>query len=85
MDSIELITARLARAWNENLGVPTEDVKMGASMFEDLNLDSLDNVEVAMVTEDEFGITIEDASAEACLTVQDYVLMVEEKLRKKVV
>lgn len=46
----------------------------------DLGLDSLDQVEVIVAVEDEFGIMIEDVDAEKLFTVNDIVDQVIKSL-----
>jgi acyl carrier protein len=51
-----------------------------ASFIEDLGADSLDNVELVMAFEEEFGIEIPDDAAEHIQTVGDAVKFIQEKL-----
>lgn len=44
---------------------------------EDLGMDSLDNIEIVMAMEEEFGVSIDDADAETVKTVQDMVNLVD--------
>jgi acyl carrier protein len=53
-------------------GEEPENVKAD-SRFEDLDIDSLDLVELAQVIEDEYSIEISDAEMEKITTVQDVV------------
>jgi acyl carrier protein len=53
-------------------GEEPENVKPD-SRFEDLDIDSLDLVELAQVIEDEYKIEISDAEMEKITTVQDVV------------
>jgi len=59
------------------LGVEAENVTLGASFTEDLNVDSLDMVELVMAFEEEFEksaeFSISDEDAEKILTVQDAI------------
>ena len=59
------------------LGVEEENVTSGASFTEDLNVDSLDMVELVMAFEEEFEksaeFSISDEDAERILTVQDAI------------
>jgi len=59
------------------LGVEAENVTPGASFTEDLNVDSLDMVELVMAFEEEFEksaeFSISDEDAEKILTVQDAI------------
>lgn len=54
-------------------------IKAETSFVDDLNLDSLDIVELMMKMEDEFGIEIPEEEAEGLKTVQDVVTYIEKK------
>lgn len=53
----------------ENLGVDEDKVTSEASFINDLGADSLDQVELVMAFEEEFGIEIPDDAAEKITTV----------------
>jgi len=57
----------------EQLEVSEGDVVPGASFVDDLGADSLDQVELIMAMEEEFGISISDEEAEKIMTVRDAV------------
>ena len=60
----------------EQLGVEESEVTPTASFVDDLGADSLDQVELVMELEEEFGITIPDDAAEKIQTVKqaiDYI------------
>jgi acyl carrier protein len=59
----------------------TDISKIGptTSFVDDLNLDSLDIVELMMKMEDEFGVEIPEDQAENLKTVQDVVKFIESK------
>jgi acyl carrier protein len=57
----------------ENLGVEESKVTENSSLVEDLGADSLDQVELVMALEEEFGIEIPDEAAEKITTVQKAV------------
>jgi acyl carrier protein len=59
-------------------GEEAENVKPD-SRFEDLDIDSLDLVELAQVVEDEYGIEVTDADMDKIATVQDVVDFVAER------
>jgi len=59
-------------------GEEPENVKPD-SRFEDLDIDSLDLVELAQVIEDEYKIEISDAEMEKIETVQDVVDFVTQR------
>ncbi|MDR1499195.1 MAG: acyl carrier protein [Rickettsiales bacterium] len=62
----------------ENLGVEESKVVGTSSFVEDLGADSLDQVELVMAFEEEFGIEIPDDIAEKITTVQKAVDYIEQ-------
>jgi len=62
----------------EQLSVNADDVTPEAKFIEDLGADSLDQVELVMALEEEFGLDIPDEDAEKILTVGDAVRYIEE-------
>ena len=62
----------------EGLGVSQEQVNPQASFIDYLGADSLDQVELVMAFEDEFGIDIPDEDAEKMLVVADAIKYLEE-------
>ena len=62
----------------EHLGVEADKVSDTASFIDDLGADSLDNVELVMAFEEEFGVEIPDDAAERILTVKDAVSFLED-------
>ena len=63
----------------EKLSVDAAKVVDSAKFIEDLGADSLDNVELLMELEDQFGIEISDADAEKILTVKDAIDFIVSK------
>ena len=61
----------------EHLGVEAEKVTDTASFIDDLGADSLDNVELVMAFEEEFGVEIPDDAAEKIVTVKDAITYIE--------
>ena len=53
----------------DHLGVDEAKVVLDANFIDDLGADSLDQVELVMAFEEEFGIEIPDESAEKITTV----------------
>jgi acyl carrier protein len=64
----------------KHLETSPEKVTDKASFQDDLGADSLDNVELVMAFEEEFGIEIPDDAAEHIQTVGDAVKYIESKL-----
>lgn len=67
------IAERVKKIVVEHLGVEGDKVQENASFIDDLGADSLDNVELVMAFEEEFGVEIPDDAAETILTVGDAV------------
>ena len=63
----------------EQLGVSEDQVTPDAKFIEDLGADSLDQVELVMALEEEFGSEIPDEDAEKLTTVGDAIKYVEGK------
>ena len=59
-------------------GPEPDQVKLDAS-FEDLEVDSLDLVELAQIVEEEFGVKIEASDVEGLKTVGDAVELVSAR------
>ncbi len=62
----------------EQLEVNKEDVVSEASFVDDLGADSLDQVELIMAMEEEFGVSISDEEAEKIATVRDAIEYIEK-------
>ena len=57
----------------DHLNVDKDDVTLEDHLIDDLGADSLDLIEIVMLIEDEFGVSIPDDIAENINTVQDIV------------
>ena len=65
------------------LGCKEEEVTPEASFVEDLGADSLDQVELVMALEEEFGIEISDEEGEKITRVKEAVDYIEKHGDKK--
>jgi acyl carrier protein len=65
----------------EQLGVDADEVTADASFVEDLGADSLDQVELIMAFEEEFGVEISDDEAEKIRKVKDAVEYIEKRAK----
>jgi len=62
----------------EQLGVDEDQVTEDAAFVDDLGADSLDQVELVMALEEEFGIEIPDEDAEKITRVKEAVSYITE-------
>jgi acyl carrier protein len=72
------VADRIKKIVVEHLDVDSEKVTEKASFIDDLGADSLDNVELVMAFEEEFGVEIPDDAAETIQTVGDAISFVEK-------
>ncbi|MCW2540518.1 MAG: acyl carrier protein [Frankiales bacterium] len=77
MATTEEILAGMAEILNEVADVAPEDVTVDKSFTDDLDVDSLSMVEVAMAAEDKFGVKIPDEELPKLKTVGDAVSYIE--------
>lgn len=62
--------------------IPEENVKLESSFADDLEADSLDVVEMLMLLEEKFEITIPEEAAEEMKSVKDAVEYIEKILKE---
>jgi acyl carrier protein len=62
----------------EIAGVPAAEVTPGKSFVDDLDIDSLAMVEIAVAAQDKFGVEIPDDQLKDLATVQDVVNFVSK-------
>lgn len=62
----------------KELNIATEKITMESKLSEDLDVDSLDAIELIMTLEEEFSISIPDNEAQNFKTVGDIVTFIEK-------
>jgi acyl carrier protein len=67
------IIAGLGEIIEEIAGVPADEVTPSKSFVDDLDIDSLSMVEIAVAAQDKFGVEIPDDQLKDLATVQDVV------------
>jgi acyl carrier protein len=72
------ILAGLAEIVDEIAGVPADEVTPDKNFVEDLDIDSLSMVEIAVAAQDKFGVEIPDEQLKDLKTVQDVVNFVSK-------
>lgn len=66
----------------EQLNISSDKIDMNSKVIEDLGADSLDVVEMLMVLEDEFNVTVSDEESLQLKTVGDIVNLIDTKTKK---
>jgi acyl carrier protein len=64
-----------------NPGLDDNKMVIGALLKDDLDIDSLDLVEVAMTLEDVFSLTLQEDEVDDIKTVGDIVSLIEARLK----
>jgi acyl carrier protein len=72
------ILAGLGEIVEEIAGVPADEVTPSKSFVDDLDIDSLSMVEIAVAAQDKFGVEIPDDQLKDLSTVQDVVNFVSK-------
>ncbi|CDP20438.1 unnamed protein product [Coffea canephora] len=74
---------KVCKIVRKQLALPDESKVAGHSKFVSLGADSLDTVEIVMGLEEEFGISVEEESAQNIATVQDAADLIEKLIENK--
>ena len=72
------ILAGIGEIVEEIAGVPADEVTPSKSFVDDLDIDSLSMVEIAVAAQDKFGVEIPDEQLKDLKTVQDVVNFVSK-------
>lgn len=74
------IESRVKQIIVDHLGVDEDKLTNEASFLDDLGADSLDNVELVMAFEEEFGIEINDDEADTLGTVGEAIAYIAKSI-----
>ncbi|KII00291.1 acyl carrier protein [Streptomonospora alba] len=74
----DTILAGLREIVDEIAGVPANEVDLEKSFVDDLDIDSLSMVEIAVAAQDKFGVEIPDDQLKDLKTVQDVVNYIQK-------
>ena len=80
MASVEEIQQKVIAIVSEQMGVDKGEITRETSFVNDLNADSLDTVELVMVFEEEFELSIPDEEAEKLQKVGDVVDYIHKQI-----
>ena len=71
------LEARVKRLLTNRLGMAADEITLDARLADDLGMDSLDAMELAIATEREFGVAVSDEDMGRLETVRDILRLVE--------
>ena len=71
---------QIAEIIAEKFDIDVNEVKLTTNIFEDLGADSLDIVDMLMMLEDQFNLSIPDEIAQEMRTIGDVVNYIEENV-----
>ncbi|MBB4916327.1 acyl carrier protein [Streptosporangium saharense] len=71
------ILAGIGKIINEITGIPASEVSPEKSFVDDLDIDSLSMVEIAVAAQDEFGVEIPDEQLKNLKTVKDVINFIQ--------
>ncbi|GAB3140716.1 MULTISPECIES: acyl carrier protein [Microbispora] len=71
------ILAGLGKIINEITGISADEVTPEKSFVDDLDIDSLSMVEIAVAAQDEFGVEIPDDQLKNLKTVKDVISFIQ--------
>ncbi len=71
------ILAGLGKIVNEITGIPAAEVTLEKNFVDDLDIDSLSMVEIAVAAQDEFGVEIPDDQLKNLKTVKDVLTFIQ--------
>ena len=71
------ITQRIVETMSETFDLPAGDITLEADLFEDLDLDSIDAIDMAVQLQDLAGQRVPEEALRSLRTVKDVVDLVE--------
>jgi acyl carrier protein len=77
------LEARVKKILTNRLGIPAEEIRTDAKLVEELGMDSLDAVELAIATEREFKVETSDEQVAKLRTVADIMDLVQRLHEEK--
>lgn len=73
----KMVSEKVIEMLASQLNISKDKVQLNAKLIEDLGADSLDMVEMLMLVEEEFGLSIPDEDAMNLKTVGDIISYIE--------
>jgi acyl carrier protein len=77
------LEGRVKQILTQRLGIAADEITMGARLVDDLGLDSLDAVELAISTERQFNVALSDEQVAKLTTVADIIALVQRLAQER--
>lgn len=74
------LEVRVKQILTNRLGISPEEVTPDARLADDLGMDSLDAVELAIAAERQFGVAISDEQVARLKTVSDIMTLIQQEI-----
>jgi acyl carrier protein len=74
---------RVKQILTQRLGIPADEITLGARLVDDLGMDSLDAVELAISTERQFNVALSDEQVAKLTTVADIIALVQRLAQER--
>jgi len=74
---------RVKQILTQRLGIPADEITLGARLVDDLGMDSLDAVELAISTERQFNVALSDEQVAKLMTVADIIALVQRLAQER--
>jgi acyl carrier protein len=71
------LESRVKQILTTRLGMPAADITLDARLLDDLGMDSLDAVELAIAVERQFHVSISDEQVAKLVTVRDITALIQ--------
>lgn len=78
-----LIKERVIKILADKLELPVEDISVDSDIYDDLNADSIDLLEVILEVESEFDCEIDDQEIADIRLVGDAIRLLEERVENE--
>ena len=72
------LARRVKQILTNRLGIPSDEITLDAKLVDDLGMDSLDAVELAISTERQFNVALSDEQVAKLTTVADIIALVQQ-------
>lgn len=75
-----MVLEKIKKLFAEGLNMSEEEIQPQSNLYEDLDADSLDVIEIILALEAEFDVDIPDEDMAQITTIQELASYIEEKI-----